>query len=77
MHGLLVEYHYSNSYINYVCSSPTDNAASPVSETTTDSDEETMVVVTTNRDYYITREKFVKPVQETSQSASVELVLST
>ena len=52
-----------------------DNAASPVSETTTDSDEETMVVVTTNRDYYVRRVKFVKPVQETSQSASAELVL--
>ena len=58
------------------CSSPADNAASPVSVTTTDSDEETMVVVATNRDYYVSRVKFVKPVQETSQSASAELVLS-
>ena len=62
-------------FLHECSSSPADNAASPVSETTTDSDEETMVVVTTNRDYYVSRVKFVKPVQEIFQSASIELVL--
>ena len=67
--------HYSDCFTS--CSSPADNAAKPVSETTTDSDEETMVVVTTKKDYYVSRVKFVKPVQETSQFASAELVLSS
>ena len=54
----------------------TTNEAVFVPATVTESDEESMVVVTPPRDYYITREKFVTPVQETSQSASAELVLS-
>ena len=77
MHGLLVEYHYSDSNKYYVCRRSADNAASPIPETTTDSVEKTMVVVTTNKDYYVSRVKFMKPVQETSQSAGAELVLST
>ena len=55
----------------------TTNEAAPVPVIVTESDEESMVVVTPTRDYYITREKFVMPVQESCQSASAELVLSS
>ena len=77
MCGLSVEYHYSDSYKYYVCRRSAGNAASPVPETTADSVQKTMVVVTTNKGYYVSRVEFLKPVQETSQSAGAELVLST
>ena len=56
---------------------PADNTAALVPATaTTESDEESMVMVTPKRDYYITKVKFTRPVEETYQAASAELVIA-
>ena len=52
-----------------------DNAAAPVPATATESDQDVMVVVTPVRDYYITKMKFTRPVQETCKAASAELLI--
>lgn len=56
---------------------PSDSVAATVAMTTTDSnDEEVLVIVTPHGDYCIKNSKFKKPVQETCQYGTAELVLN-
>ena len=51
-----------------------DDEAVPIPAT--EKDQDTMVVVTPTRDYHIIKVKFTRPVEETYQAASAELVIA-